>query len=211
MGMPAEEGSPHGRVQTRFAEPLTVRIPWGERVALEPTRYTVAIDTFLADFRMIGGGPGLASDEPRNPAVRLDFFEADSLIGSSWYFAFHPAMSVGSGPDLPLRFASFEPEMTTGLDLATHPGSGWIWAGIVIMTIGTLLSFLLRYERAWVRLRRQDRGWEVTLLHQGSPKQAPEYARAEWQRRVTPLAIEMLRRLEPEGGQPVRWPGMKES
>lgn len=209
--MAEDERPMHGRVQTRFAEPLTVQIPWGQRVPLDLTPYAAEIDTFLADFRIMAGGPGLASAEPHNPAVRLRFFAADSLVGSSWYFAFHPEMSVGSGPDLPLRFASYEPLMTTGLDIATHPGSGWVWAGIAIMTLGTLLSFLLRYERAWLHLRRLAGGWEITLLHQGSPRQAPEYARADWQRRVTPLAIEMLRHLEPEGGQPVRWPGMKES
>ncbi|MBD3235741.1 MAG: hypothetical protein GF330_03470 [Candidatus Eisenbacteria bacterium] len=200
----------HGRVETRFDEPLNVRIPWGRRVSLGPAPYAAEIDTFFADFRILAGGPGLASEEPRNPALRLRFFAGDSLVGANWYFAFHPEMSVGSGPDLPLRFISYDPLMTTGLELSTHPGSGWVWAGIVIMTLGTLLSFLLRYERAWLRLRRVRDGWEITLLHQGSPKQAPEYARREWERYVTPLAIEMMRRVEPRGGRPVRWPGMAE-
>ena len=178
---------------------------------LPPTPYSVAIDTFFADFRIDARGPGLASDEPRNPAVHLRFFAGDSLAGETWYFALHPEMPVGSGPDLPLRLGSYLPLASTGLEIATHPGSAWVWAGFAVMTLGTLLSFLLRHERVWLRLRRRAEGWEIAMLHHGAPKQAPEYVNAPWEAAVTPLAIRLLRHLEPEGGAPVRWPGEEEA
>jgi hypothetical protein len=203
--------SPHGRVTPRFADPATIRVPWGKRVPLPPTPYSVAIDTFFADFRIDAHGAGLASDEHRNPAVHLRFFEGDSLAGETWYFALHPEMPVGSGPDLPLRLGSYLPSASTGLEIATHPGSAWVWAGFAVMTLGTLFSFLLRHERVWLRLRRRAEGWEIAMLHHGAPKQAPEYVNAPWEAAVTPLAIRLLRHLEPEGGAPVRWPGEEEA
>ena len=197
----------HEQVPQRFTAPVSLSVPWGDWVALPGTPYTVAIDTFFIDLRIDAQGPTLASDEPRNPAVRLRFMEGEAPAGQTWFFLMHPDMPVGSGPNLPLRVTGYTPLLLTGLDVTTHPGAGWIWAGFAVMTLGTLLAFLLHHERVWLRLRRQGLGWEVALIHQGAPRQAPEYIREPWEASATALGIGMLRRMEPEGGGPVRWPG----
>jgi cytochrome c biogenesis protein len=197
---------PHARSAAQFANPITLAIPWDKRVALPGQRYAVEIDTFLIDFVVGADGPELASTEPRNPAVQLSFFAADTLAGSSWYFLNHPGMAVGSGPDLPLLFADFSPEYVSGLEIATHPGAAWVWAGFVVMGLGTILAFLLRHERVWVRLRRAGEAWEIALIHHGVPRQSPEFARAAWETQATPLAIRLVHTLEPEGAAPVRGP-----
>ncbi len=207
-GEPA--GMPHhAQVPARFAQPITVTLHWGERVLLTPTSYEAVIDTFLADFRIDARGPISASDEPHNPAVHIRFFENGAPAGETWYFLHHPDMPVGSGPKLSLRFTGYVPQLTTGLEVSTHPGSIWIWAGFAVMTLGTLLAFLLRHERVWARLRRTAEGWEVAWLHQGAPKRAPEYIRAPWEAATTTLGVDLVRRLEPEGGAPVRWRGLQ--
>jgi len=66
-----------------------------------------------------------------------------------------------------------------------------------------MLAFLLRTERIWVRLRRAASGWDVAVLHQGAAPQAPEFARAAWERSATPLTIQIARALEPAEGAPV--------
>ena len=38
-----ESRGPHEVVPLRFSEPITYRIPWGERVALEPGSYHVML------------------------------------------------------------------------------------------------------------------------------------------------------------------------
>ncbi|MCK4304956.1 MAG: cytochrome c biogenesis protein ResB [Candidatus Eisenbacteria sp.] len=239
-GMQVKQGSQprhmiHTEISGPFANPITLRLLPGEQTALPGTPYAIAIDTFLIDFRVGPGGAYLGSDEPQNPAARIAFFEGDNLIGQTWYFLFHPDMRVGDGLDLPLRFANFEPHMQTGLELATHPGSGWIWAGIVIMSLGTLLSFMLRHERVWLEVRARgaleaepdhlpqdsdqrrgsmerppgllpEEGWEIAVTHIGAPPQDPALAKEPWGASITPLAAQMLKQWSPLGGAPSRWP-----
>ncbi|MCK4415124.1 MAG: cytochrome c biogenesis protein ResB [Candidatus Eisenbacteria sp.] len=198
-GMPGRQAIPN-----RFLEPLTVTVPWGERIALPETPYAVAIDTFFADFRIGEEGPGLDSNEPRNPAALLRFYKGDSLAGRTWYFLLHPQMPVGTGPDLPMRIADYSPQLTAGLEVATHPGSGWVWAGFAFVSLGTVLVFLLRREQLWLRLRTVGSRREIALIHQGAAKQAPEFAREEWETQMTALGVQLVRWLEPDGDPPVR-------
>jgi len=200
------ETGPHKRTSRPFRNPVTVTVPWHQRVPLTGTPYDVEIDTFLTDFRIVDGTPSLASWEPRNPAVHLRFFEDEHFRGESWYFILHAGMAFGSGPDLTLRFTDYVPETISGLEVATHPGAGWVWAGFVVMTIGTLLTFLLRHERLWLRLQRRDQEWEIAMVHRGTARQAPEFATEDWEAAATPLMIRLARILEPSEGKPVRGP-----
>jgi len=209
----ASAARPHREAAPRqFKMPISLVVPGGEWVALPGTAYAVAIDTFFVDLRIDVTGPTLASDQPRNPAVRLRFAENGAPAGATWYFLHHPEMPVGSGPDVPLRVTGYTPLLATGLEMATHPGAGWIWAGFAVMTLGTLLAFLLRHERIWLRLRpapAQDgsAGCEIALLHQGAARQAPEFVHESWEASVTPLAIRLFRELKPEAARPLRCPG----
>ncbi len=221
------QASGHQQLTAQMANPMTVVVPWDSMLALPDSPFKVAIDTFLADFRIDEGGAGLASDEFNNPAARILAFVGDSLAGRAWYFAMHPDMPVGTGLVLPLRITDIDPEWMTGLEISTHPGSGFIWAGISIMTLGTLLAFLFRREHAWLRMSpvsgptagdassgadgdagsasREAPGplWEVAFVHRGASRQAPEFARASWETRTTSLGVRLVRLLEPEGGPPV--------
>ena len=201
---------PHKPVAEVFANPVTVTLRPGERVALENTPYAAAIDTFLVDFRIDGGRIRLASREPRNPAFLVNFFEGDSLIGGTWYFLLHPGMPVGNGPDIAMRVGGYDPVMQTGLELATHPGSAWVWLGIGVMSLGTMLTFFLRRERVWLRVRAREGAWELALLHVGTSPQDPGFARAEWEKSVTSLAVKAVDKWKPPGGSPDRWPGQSQ-
>jgi cytochrome c biogenesis protein ResB len=203
-----EQRPPHEPMTAeRFLTPVSVRVPRGEWVPLPGAPYEVAIDTFFVDFRIDANGPTLASDEPRNPAVRLRFRRDGQDAGATWFFLLHPEMPVGSGPSLPLRVTDYTPVYSTGLEVVTHPGSGWVWAGFAVMTLGTIFAFLLRHERIWLRVSPRAPGTEIALVHQGAPCQAPEYIREPWEAATTSLAIRFVRDLAPEGGRPARWPG----
>jgi cytochrome c biogenesis protein len=196
-----------GEAAASFLAPVSVRVPRGEWVTLPGAPYEVAIDTFFVDFRIGAEGPTLASDEPRNPAVHLQFRKDGQPAGATWFFLMHPEMPVGSGPNLPLRVTDYAPIYSTGLEIVTHPGAGWIWAGFAVMTLGSIFSFLLRHERVWLRVRPVTEGSEIAILHQGAPRQAPEYIREPWEAAATPLTIRLVRAFAPEGGRPARWPG----
>jgi cytochrome c biogenesis protein ResB len=193
---------PHGQ-SAQLAMPVTTRVPWGERVALPHSPYAVEIDTFFVDFIVGEEGPALASDEPRNPAVLLSFYEGDLLAGRSWYFVLHPGMAVGTAP-AQLLLGEIEAEYMAGIEAATHPGAAWVWAGFVVMTLGSVFAFVLKHERIWLRLRRRPEGWEVAAYHPGATTVAPELAAAAWEQRASGLTVQLARRLEPDGPAPVR-------
>lgn len=220
-GGSSEAAAGHQQLAMQLRNPMTLTVPWDSVVPLPAAPLAVAIDTFLADFRIDAQGPGLASEEFRNPAARLLAFVGDSLAGRCWYFALHPEMPVGTGLVLPVRIVDLHPVWMTGLEVSTHPGSFFVWAGIAVMTLGTLLAFLFRREQVWLRLRPQPSAgatrlaagateaaarevpWEVTFVHQGAARQAPEFVHEAWQARATPLGIQLVRLLEPAAGTPV--------
>ncbi len=200
---------PHDATRRDFGNPVTVVLRPGDRVELAGTPYAAEIDTFLADFRVEAGTFRLGSMEPRNPAVRVRFFEDQQPAGTSWYFLFHPEMPVGSGPGLPVRFVDYDPFLQTGLEIATHPGAAWVWAGFLVMTLGIMLSFLLRHERLWLRVRATGDAaapWELALVHAGATLRDPALAAGAWEAATTGLAGLLLRRWPPRDGRPARWP-----
>ncbi|MFC1572252.1 cytochrome c biogenesis protein ResB [Candidatus Eisenbacteria bacterium] len=203
----AMDTGPHGQASMRFRNPVTHTLRPGERWAIPSTPYAAEIDTFFCDFRIVDGEPHLASQEPRNPAVRLRYFEEGVPAGEKWHFILHPEMAIGDGPSLPLRFATYEPVMQTGLDMATHPGAEWVWAGIVVMTLGTLLSFMLRHERVWLRIRPADRGSGLAAIHRGASTQDPRLVKEVWQASTTSLVARLFQQWRSGEGVPDRWPG----
>jgi len=200
----ASAAAEHRELPARLEVPMTITVPWGTRVPVPDTPFAVEIDTFLADFRIEADGPRLASEEFHNPAVRLHVFAGDSLAGAAWHFLLHPGMPVGSGLVLPVRFADVHPIWMTGLEVSTHPGSPLVWAGIALMSLGSILVFLLRRDQIWLRARRTGEGYEIALAHPGATRQAPEFVREAWEKEASPLAIRIVRLLEPAGAPPVR-------
>lgn len=208
-GMGGMDGmSPHGEGdRTMFLQPATITLRHGEMKVMAGTPYTVAIDTFLADFRISPDGPYLGSQDPINPAVHISFFAENKLAGSGWYFLMHPGMVVGEVPaDAAVRFAAYEPNVLTGLELSTHPGSGWIWAGFIVMSIGTLLSFMLKHQEVWLRLRRAGEKWELAMIHSGATPQDPDLVAQHWQTSISSLTLKAFENWPAAKGKPDQMP-----
>ncbi len=128
-----------------------VSVPFDAQTTL-PDGRTIAVDQFVADFRMTADGIVSASDELRNPAVRVVLYEGGEAAGARWLFLHHPEFAhAGSGlGDLSLAGAT--PVYSTGLQARTSPGSPPIWAGFVVATLGLIFSFYLTHRKVWVVL-----------------------------------------------------------
>ena len=127
----------------------TVEAPFGERVAL-PDGRTVAVEEFVADFRLAQGGVISASDELKNPAARVVLYDAGKEADSQWLFLKHPDFRHADSRLGDVRLAGVEPRYATGLQVRTSPGAPLIWAGFAVATLGLVFSFYMSHRKIWV-------------------------------------------------------------
>lgn len=109
-------GSPHGaaieKSEKRIVVPDAVRKSWskvrlqlvekatgakkdivaslGAETTLAGTPLTIKVGEFLPDFTMAGGEITSRSNEPKQPAVRLEIYEQGRLVHKGWIFAKMP-------------------------------------------------------------------------------------------------------------------------
>lgn len=51
----------------------------------------------------------------------------------------------------------------TGLIVSRDPGAAWVWAGAVLLMVGTCWTMFFRYRRLWARVRSTEDGAELSL------------------------------------------------
>ncbi len=201
-----DSGDGHTFEAGEFTNPVTVSLRPGRLENLPGTGYAIRLEEYYADFVVGQDGPESASDEPRNPAVKIGFYRDGEKVGEKYYFLRHPGMAVGSGPGLRMHFTNFGPAFVTGLEISTHPGSLWVWLGIVIMSIGTILSFILQHQRIWLRLSHERNRTRIAVVHSGASVMGKELATNSWEESATGLLRELLHRWPPASGRPEKWP-----
>ena len=124
-------------------------VPFATPTTLADGR-TIAVDQFVADFRMTADGIVSGSDELRNPAVRVVLNAGGEAAGARWLFLHHPEFGHAESSLGDLALAGVTPVYSTGLQARTSPGSPLIWAGFVIATLGLVFSFYLTHRKVWV-------------------------------------------------------------
>lgn len=87
----------------------------------------------------------------------------------------------------------------TGLRVSKDPGKGWIWAGAILLILGTCWTMFFRFRRLWVRVEEADGGARVRIASPDRPDPAVEATLAALTRALTP---EEPRRTEQQNGAP---------
>lgn len=126
-----------------------IEAPFGQPVALADGR-SIAVQAFVADFRLSGGKVVSASDEMKNPAVRVALLDGSAESEAQWLFLNHPEFRHADSRLGDLRLVRVSPLYATGLQATTSPGAPFIWAGFAVATLGLLLSFYLTHRKVWV-------------------------------------------------------------
>lgn len=133
----------------RIGAGKVVTVPFTTRTTL-PDGRTIAVDQFVADFRMTADGIVSASDELNNPAARVVLYDGEEAAAAQWLFRDHPEFGHAESRLGDVTLAGVTPLYTTGLQARTSPGSPLIWAGFVIATLGLIFSFYLTHRKVWV-------------------------------------------------------------
>ena len=128
----------------------------GQRVAVPEIRGEIEVANFVPDF-IIGEGGQVTSRsmQPRNPAIQVKLYLSGEEPQEQWLFLNFPDFHMR--PDAPYRiqFLGYRPTYITGLQVVWAPGTGLIWAGFVVTTLGIVLAFFVTHRRIWGVLEPQ--------------------------------------------------------
>jgi cytochrome c biogenesis protein len=91
------------------------------------------------------------------PAAQVALIKANPTrdpVGKPFVvFQNHPQFDARRGGEFVLQLAGLLPgRASTGLQVAKDPGVPLIWAGSILITLGTMMAFFAAHRRVWVRL-----------------------------------------------------------
>ena len=146
----------------------------GQRIPVPEINGEIQITNFVPDLVIGEGGQVTSrSAQHRNPAIRVWFYSPGEEAQGQWCFLNFPDFHMR--PDAPYRmqFLGYRPTYITGLQIARAPGTGVIWVGFVVTTIGIVLAFFVTHRRIWgVVEPQEDATCKVTLGGQAHKGQA---------------------------------------
>jgi cytochrome c biogenesis protein len=79
-----------------------------------------------------------------------------------------PNQSMAPVGEYLVRIDDVQTSMYTGLQVAKDPGVPVIWAGCLLITLGTLVAFFGSHRRVWARVSVEGNGARVTLAGNAS-------------------------------------------
>ena len=179
------------RVETMEAETLVFRIlsdspptdttlyvTMGESIWLSDFGCEFQVLRFLPDFKMAGDSVFSASNELRNPAALYRLRLENGTEISQWSFIRFPDMKpLPDTISMDIRFVNMRPQLYTGLHVSRKPGSRLIWAGLILMTLGLVLSFYIFHRRLWLLVVTNNHAQTIVHLGGDSPKNKPAFRR----------------------------------
>jgi cytochrome c biogenesis protein len=132
--------------------------PLGEQGA------AVALADFVPDYVLQGNQISSRSDEPRNPAIRLQVMRPGSQPTNAWILAKAAETNPPNDTGVSFRFISVEMVAVTGLQVAREPGQWLIWGGCLMLTTGLMMALYLSHIRIWGVVAADKKGQPVLLL-----------------------------------------------
>ncbi len=126
---------------------------------IEGSAITVTARRFIPDFvyDMETKSPQSRSDEHHNPAIHVTLANGADTLFSRWVFQKFGAMHHEKD-DYSVSFQSYNVRRSTGLLIKRSPGSGLVWSGIILMSLGILLVFWVPRRRCWAVLSTAGEG-----------------------------------------------------
>jgi len=124
----------------------------------------VELEDFLPDYVLQGNQIASQSDDPRNPAIRLQVTRAGNQITNAWVLAKSPELNAPNNTGINFRYLGVEMDSMTGLQVAHEPGQWLIWGGCLLLTAGLMIALYLSHIRIWGIVAADRKGQPVLLL-----------------------------------------------
>jgi cytochrome c biogenesis protein len=144
---------------------------------------TLKVGRFVPDF-IIGQDREVESrsEEPRNPAARVEIARGPETVFAGWVFANYPDFTgLHGGPedDFQVELKDVRAAQYSVLEAARDPGAGVVWAGCLLVMAGLFLAFYWPTREIQVLLE-EGRG-PTEVIAAGSTGKSREAFETEFQ------------------------------
>ncbi len=136
----------------------------GEAPSLGDSGVQVELADFVPDFVLEGNQLSTRSNEPNNPAIKLQITQPGGKRSSVWFFPKSPQMNFPDESGIAFKLRDVEMGYTTGLQVAKQPGKELIWGGCLILVGGLCLALYMVHIRIWGVVGRDAKGRPVLVL-----------------------------------------------
>ena len=164
------------RIMNKEGEEIVRRsgLTVGQRIPVPEINGEIQITNFVPDFVIGEGGQVTSrSAQHRNPAIQVQCYLREEEPQGQWCFLNFPDFHMHTDAPYRVQFLGYRPTYVTGLQIVQAPGTGVIWVGFVVTTIGIVLAFFVTHRRIWGIVEPQgDRTCKVTLGGQAHKSQA---------------------------------------
>jgi cytochrome c biogenesis protein len=135
-----------------LAMDTVVTLEIGKKFPLTPFNCTLNAVQLVPDFRLDGDSIYSASSEPQNPAVKIIMEVPGAEPKAQWLFLKFPQFHQQQSGPVQLQFLDLNADQSlyTGLQASRKPGSELIWLGIILMSVGLILSFYIFHRQLWI-------------------------------------------------------------
>ena len=145
---------------TRAGEASSRDIPlaMNQPVQLDPNT-TVTLAEFIPDFYIQDNQIFKKSDDPVNPAFRLQV--KNSRTGDDtklWLFPAYNQSAQGENTGYQFDYRDMQLGYYTGLEVSHEPGQWFVWTGCLLMGAGLFVAFYLVHMRVWIAAVPDPRG-----------------------------------------------------
>ncbi|HPT48271.1 MAG TPA: cytochrome c biogenesis protein ResB, partial [Candidatus Rifleibacterium sp.] len=133
--------------------PQTIDLTVNQPYRPDWASFTLVMQDFMPDFRVIDGRFVSVSHELNNPAAMIVAYDdAEKVVGRAWAFPEDRTMLASHVSNLPFLFTfiAAHPEFESTLQMAYDPGKPVVWAGCLLFTLGMIMSFYVSYRERWV-------------------------------------------------------------
>lgn len=148
------------RVPGGGAEPLWVGM--GERFPIPGTELEAAAEAFWAHATIGERGIRHASRNHSNPAFSFGIYDGDARVGEQTVFMAMRDQVFGSWRDVPLIVRDYDEMFVTGFEVSKTPLTTLIWIGLLLSSVGVMLSFMVDHRQVWAMAVPEGEGsWRV--------------------------------------------------
>jgi cytochrome c biogenesis protein len=126
---------------------------------------TVTLAEFIPDFFVRDNQVFKRSDDPVNPAFRLQVKSA--ATGEQiplWIFPAYNAGAQGKKTGYTFEYRDMDMGYYTGLEVSHEPGQWLVWTGVLLMGVGLFVAFYLVHMRVWIAAANNAQGQLVLWI-----------------------------------------------